>query len=69
MISMKCVSSGKSENMKKLQLIFFPIPLEKKDLELNVSSEIAEMTKVTQKEDTNMGSRYIQSVKRQKFGS
>jgi hypothetical protein len=41
--------------------------LEKKGLEPNVSSEITEMTEVTQKEGVNTGSRYIQSVKRQTF--
>jgi hypothetical protein len=46
---------------------FFAIPLEKKDSEPNVSSEICEMTEVTQKEGVNTGSRYNKSVKRQKF--
>jgi hypothetical protein len=61
---MKHATSGKLENMKQSRLTnFFAIPLEKKDSEPNVSSEIAEMTEVTQKEGTNTSSRYIQSVK------
>jgi hypothetical protein len=60
----------KVRKYEKVATDFFSYSIGKeKDLEPNVSSEIAEMTEVTQKEDTNMGSRYIQSVKRQKFGS
>jgi hypothetical protein len=39
----------------------------KRDSEPNVSSEIAKMTEVTQKEGANTSLRYIQSVKRRKF--
>jgi hypothetical protein len=55
------------ENIKYEAVVtdeFFAIPSEKKYLEPNVSSEIAEMTEVTQKEGANTSSGYIQSVKR-----
>jgi hypothetical protein len=42
-------TSGKLENMKQLWVKNFATPLEKKDLEPNVSSQIDEATDVTQK--------------------
>jgi hypothetical protein len=51
MVTMKGAMSGKSENMKQSRLMnFSAIPLERKDSEPNVSSEIDEMTEVTHKE-------------------
>jgi hypothetical protein len=58
----------KIRNTKQSRLTnFFAIPLEKKDLEPNVSSEIGEVTEVTQEESTNSCLRYIQCVKRREF--